>query len=125
MGRVLTNFVSPDSLGTMLAYSTAAEALPALAGLPGVAAKLKDLPTVIKALDVTTRAAVPAIVAGKGAADIAARGVPDNYEDAVETAANALIVGAGVFGADTPRVQRRRRRSKRRRPRPSAASLAT
>ena len=44
VGRVLTNFVSPDSLTTILAIDTGAQALPALANLPGVAAKLKDLP---------------------------------------------------------------------------------
>jgi hypothetical protein len=99
IGRVLTNFASPDSLTMMAGVATAAEALPVLANLPGIAAKLKDLPKLLKALDVTAAAAVPVAVTAKQGYDLVEGGIPDNYEDAVETGAHALLTGAGIFGA--------------------------
>lgn len=73
--------------------------LPALANTPAVAEALKDAPKVLKALDVASRAAVPATGAAVGAAGLVKNGVPKNLEQATEAALNLLLTGAGAAGA--------------------------
>lgn len=73
--------------------------LPALANTPAVAEALKDAPKVLKALDVASRAAVPAAGAAVGAAGLVKNGAPKNLEQATETALNLLLTGAGAAGA--------------------------
>ncbi|MFN3326739.1 MAG: hypothetical protein ACK5AZ_24865 [Bryobacteraceae bacterium] len=97
--RAILNVLSPESLAEIGALGVAGASLPVLANLPGIADKLRHLPRVLKALDVTASAAVPAAVTAKGAANLVEGGIPENLEQAGEAAVHALLLGAGAFGA--------------------------
>ncbi|HZT29729.1 MAG TPA: hypothetical protein VFA33_07600 [Bryobacteraceae bacterium] len=97
--RGIVNTLSPESASYALAFLVGGEALPAAANLAPVARALKDLPSVLKALDVTAHAAVPAAGLVVGGKNLAQGGVPRNMEQAAETAINALLLGASAVGA--------------------------
>ncbi len=99
VGRAILNVLSPESLVQMAAISSGAEALPVLANMPGVAEKLKNLPALLKALDVASTQAVPVAVAGKTGYDMVAAGKPKDLQDAIETGTNALMAGASLLYA--------------------------
>lgn len=97
--RFLSQALSPKSAAETLGLMVAGEALPAAANLPAAAKYLKDFPAVLKALDVTAKAAIPGATAAMGVKNLIQGGLPKNIEDAVVAAGNALMTGVGLAGA--------------------------
>ncbi len=97
--RFLGSMISPKQVAIGVGTAGAAEAIPAIANLPIVAERLKDMPQVLKALDLLSRTVVPAAIGVAGAKGMVESGLPTNLEDATTFALNALMAGAGVAGA--------------------------
>lgn len=97
--RLLSGVLSPKTAAQTLGLMVAGEAIPAAANLGPVAKYLKDVPALLKALDVTAKAAVPAAAGIMGAKGAIEQGVPHNLEDAIVTGGNALFAGLGLAGA--------------------------
>ncbi len=97
--RFLSGMLSPKAAAETLGFMVGGEALPALANLPKVASALKEFPSVLKALDIASKAGVPAATVGTAAVSQYQQGVPKNVEDAVVAAGNALVAGLGTYGA--------------------------
>lgn len=97
--RALSQVLSPKAATEMLGMMVGGELVPAVANLPVIANYVKDIPTVLRALDVMSHAAVPAAAGAMGIKGIVEGGIPKNPEDATVAAVNALMAGLGVYGA--------------------------
>ncbi len=97
--RELADFASPESVGIMVATGEVGKFVPYAANLPYIRDLAAKLPKVLKALDVVSKAAVPAAIAGRGAYNQYQAGVPKDIEAMGAAAVNALMIGAGTAGA--------------------------
>jgi hypothetical protein len=104
--RTALGLMSAESLAVMLTGAGVAQGLRGLANLPRVAKLLKGSPEVAKAVDVASKAAVPATFAGyagtgavqSGRAALEAEG-PERTARMTEATVSALIAGLAAAGA--------------------------